>query len=224
MQDMVNNGKYSFLLDTVLPTIGLKNKKRKKPTKLQQEIFIWHSKKILEHLYNHPSVVYYTIFNEGWGQHNGSLIYKELKSLDSSRIYDTTSGWFFDSDSDLQSEHVYFKPINLTKKDSEKPLILSEFGGYSYKINEHSFNLTKTYGYKNCTSENFMQEMENLYYNQVIPSIKKGLDGLVLTQISDVEDETNGLITYDRKFVKVDKEKFKKISTLIYEEFEKRNK
>ena len=69
-----------------------------------------------------------------------------------------------------------------------------------------------------------MQEMENLYYNQVIPSIKKGLDGLVLTQISDVEDETNGLITYDRKVVKVDKEKFKKISNSLYEEFAKRNK
>ncbi len=224
MQDMVNNGKYSFILDTVLPTLGLKNKKIGKPTKIQKEIFLDSAKKTIEKLYNHPSVLYYTIFNEGWGQTDGTEIYKTLKKLDDTKIFDTTSGWFFDSESDVQSEHVYFKPIRLTKKEESKPLILSEFGGYSYKINENSYNLTNTYGYKNCTSENFMSEIENLYYNQVVPAIKSGLDGVVLTQISDVEDETNGIITYDRKVVKVDKQVFKKISKTLFEEFKKSQK
>ena len=219
-QDMVNNGKYSFLFDTVLPTIGFKKKRLVKTTQKQREVFIDTATKTVEHLYNCPSIVYYTIFNEGWGQHNSSAIYKLLKNLDGTRVWDTASGWFNDVQSDVQSEHVYFKKIDL-KNTSNKPLCLSEFGGYSYKILEYSFNQTSTYGYKNCTGENFMKDMESLYLEQVIPNVKNGLFATVLTQLSDVEDETNGLLTYDRKVLKVDSEKMQNISKALFDEFYK---
>ncbi len=217
-QDMLNNGKYSFFFDTALPTIGFKKKKIGKANAIQKQVFLDTAKQTINLLYNTPSVVYYTIFNEGWGQHDGTKIYKELKPLDASRVWDTASGWFNNVESDVISEHIYFKDINLTKSDN-KPIILSEFGGYSYKILENSFNLSKTYGYKNCTKDNFMVEMENLYLNQVLPEIKKGLCGLVLTQLSDIEDETNGLITYDRKVIKVDETKMQQISIALQNEF-----
>ena len=170
-------------------------------------------------LYNHPSVVYYTIFNEGWGQYYADALYSKLKSEDPTRIYDTTSGWFEETLSDVDSLHVYFKPFKI-KKVYKRPVILSEFGGYSYKIDSHSFNLGRTYGYKLFDSkDNFEAAIESLYRNEIIPEIKNGLRGAILTQLSDVEDETNGLYTYDRQLLKIDSERMCKISADIYKKF-----
>ena len=108
------------------------------------------------------------------------------------------------------------------KKNSKKPIVLSEFGGYSYKINKHSFNLNKTYGYKLFDDrEKFESAIEELYRNEIIPAIEKGLCASVLTQVSDVEDETNGLFTYDRQVLKISEERMKNISDDIYKCFKK---
>lgn len=218
-QDMVNNGGYSYLLDTVLPTVGIKRGLCRPASKIKREVFMKDSLDTISLLYNHPSVVYYTIFNEGWGQHNSSDIYRILKSADETRVWDTASGWFKGCESDVQSEHVYFKPVKL-KSEKGRPMVLSEFGGYSYKIEDHAFNLDKTYGYKTCkTKEEFTSDLEKLYLTEIVPMIVKGLNATVLTQVSDVEDETNGLVTYDRKIIKPDVDRMKRISNTLYEEF-----
>ncbi|MBQ8408569.1 MAG: MFS transporter [Clostridia bacterium] len=203
-QDMVNSGSYSFLIDTALPTVGFKKGISHKATKARREAFERDSAETVKHLYNHPSIVYYTVFNEGWGQFDADENYRRLKSLDPSRIWDATSGWFTEKESDVQSEHIYFKKLDL-KNDPEKPLVLSEFGGYSCKIEGHSFNLDKTYGYSFFTDrDQFEDALEKLYLDEVIPMIDRGLCAAVYTQVSDVEDETNGLMTYDRQILKVD--------------------
>ena len=203
-QDMVNSGKYSFFIDTALPTIGFKRGVRHRATKQRKYFFEAAARQTVNHLYNHPSVVQYTIFNEGWGQYDDERIYNELKALDPTRLYDTASGWFKPKKSDFQSEHIYFKPIKL-KADGKKPLFLSEFGGYSYKIKEHSFNLNKTYGYKKFEDKNaFVKAMQDLYLKEILPAVERGLCATVLTQLSDVEDETNGILTYDRKVQKLE--------------------
>ena len=201
-QDMVNNGRYNFLIDTALPTIGLKKGITHRVGKKRKAIFESHAKETIDLLYNHPCVCYYTIFNEGWGQYDADRVYAEMKAHDPTRIYDATSGWFTETKSDVKSEHVYFKKLNL--KESLLPLVLSEFGGYSCKIEGHSFNLDKTYGYRFFTNTSaFSDALEALYLEEVIPMVKKGLCAAVLTQVSDVEDETNGLFTYDRKVQKI---------------------
>ncbi len=220
-QDAVNNGKYSFLRDTALPTVGIKNIKRNSAPKKCRVNFEETAQKMIKLLYNHPSVCYYTIFNEGWGQYNGSRVYEKLKALDNSRIYDTASGWFTEQKSDVVSEHVYFKPIKL-KESPDRPLILSEFGGYCLKFGENSFNQDETYGYKKCaTNEDFERDLKALYKQQVLPAVKQGLNVTVLTQLSDVEDETNGLITYDRQIVKLNENSLAAEFRAIKEEFEK---
>jgi beta-galactosidase/beta-glucuronidase len=162
-------------------------------------------------LYNHPSIVYWKVFNEGWGQFDSANMYDFAKKLDSSRVIDTTSGWFKQKRSDVESEHVYFKPIKL--KESDKPIVLSEFGGYSYKPEGHVMNPHDTYGYRFFKEQSdFMDALEKLYNNEVIPLVEKGLCASVYTQVSDVEDETNGLLSYDRKVLKVDKSKMLKIA------------
>ena len=218
-QDMVNSGKYSFLIDTALPTIGIKRLFTHRASKFRREHFEKTAKGTIEFLYNHPSVCYYTVFNEGWGQYDADKIYTMLKSIDSSHVWDATSGWFNKKLSDVTSEHVYFKPIKL-KANPNRPLVLSEFGGYSYKIPEHSFNLKKTYGYRFFTdSDKFVEAMKKLYLQEVASAIEQGLCATVLTQLSDVEDETNGLLTYDREIRKIDPDTMQSISNAIYEKF-----
>lgn len=218
MQDCINNGKYSFLLDTAFPTVGIKKGLVRKVKQVQKDNFNQQMSEIAELLYNCPSVIYYTIFNEGWGQFKGDS-YSKLKEICGDRVIDTASGWFVPKESDVVSEHVYFKPVKL-KYNSGKPVILSEFGGYAYSIPEHTFNPDKKYGYKFFkTKDEFSKAMSELYEKDIIPAISEGLCGSVLTQISDVEDEVNGLITYDRKQIKVDISVMKDISRKINKAF-----
>ena len=223
-QDMINSGRYSFFIDTALPTVFLKKGISHRASQRRREAFEATCRGIIDNLYNHPSVVYYTIFNEGWGQFSAGEYYEKLKAIDPSRVYDTTSGWFKVRKSDVESDHVYFKPIRL-KAVKGKPMVLSEFGGYVYKVKEHSFNPDKTYGYKLFDDMSaFEQATIALYENQVMPSIDDGLCATVLTQLSDVEDETNGLLTYDRKVIKVDPAKMRELSEKLHKKFNQKTK
>ncbi len=218
-QDTVNNGSYSFLYDTALPTVGLK-RLPKFASKKVKKIFFETAEGMIKLLHNHPSVVYYTIFNEGWGQHSTRTAYSRLKSVDDSRIYDTASGWFKGGESDVQSEHVYFKKANF--KIGDKPCVLSEFGGYSCSVDGHRFNLDKVYGYKICAdTEAFNADLQALYLNEVVPLVRGGLSASVLTQLSDVEDETNGILTYDRRVNKANEAVMRGIADTLRDEFDK---
>ena len=218
-QDMVNSGKYSYLFDTVIPTILCKKNIEKRGTKKQREYFEKHSLKTLEHLYNHPSVCYYTIFNEGWGQHDSDNYYQKFKVIDSTRIYDTTSGWFEKKKSDVDSKHVYFKKLNLSAR-SDRPLIISEFGGYAYKVDGHVFNNQKNYGYQTYKSlQELTEGIKDLYLNQLLSCVKRGVNGDIITQLSDIEDEINGFLSYDRQVCKVDEKVMVDIYTKLNEAF-----
>lgn len=217
MQDMVNSGKYSFLWDTAIPTLGrrTKNDLRGGGSRKRKDFFIQHMQETVEHLYNHPSIVYYTIFNEGWGQFESDHMYELLKTEDSTRIIDTTSGWFRRRKSDVVSVHIYFKTPALHK--TYRPMVVSECGGYSYVIPDHSYSLYAKFGYGNCAdSEQLTGSIQNMYKKMIFPYIKQGLSGCIYTQLSDVEDETNGFYTYDRKICKVDKAHMLEISKELY--------
>ena len=221
-QDFVNNGTYSFLRDTALPTVGLRRGIRRHAPDAQKKHFTDTADRTVTLLYNHPSVVYYTIFNEGWGQFDPDTLYRRYRDMDSTRIWDATSGWFLEKESDVTSEHIYFKPLKL-KAIPDRPLVLSEFGGYVCKLPEHSFNQDKTYGYKIFTDiQSFRDGLEKLYRDEVIPSIENGLNAAVLTQVSDVEDETNGLVTYDRQVIKADEEAMRSIAQDLQEAFSRK--
>ena len=199
-QDMVNNGRYRFFRDTALPTVGFQHLPQllRRDHPLRRFTFTRHMKTTVRSLFNHPSILYWTIFNEGWGQTHGTELYEILKQLDPTRIVDTTSGWFRVSKTDVESRHVYFRKFRLPK--ARKPVVLSEFGGYVYKVPGHSFNPDKTYGYRLFSRRAAWQAaVEALYREQIRPNAARGLCAAVYTQLSDVEDETNGLVTYDRR-------------------------
>lgn len=181
----------------------------------QNEIIFY---KTIEFLYNCPCIGLWTIFNEGWGQFDSKRIYKQCLEIDSSRIYDHASGWFDQQISDVKSLHVYFKRVKMPnyKKVGNRAIILSECGGYSLKIEGHYFS-KKQFGYKKMkNSDELLKYYEILVKKDVISNIAKGLSAFIYTELSDVEDEINGFITYDRKVRKVPFEKIKQINDNIH--------
>ena len=213
-QDLVNTGDYYYIRDTILPTIGFKkNTYHPKYSPRREQFFIQHSEAEITHLHNHPCLLLYTLFNEGWGQHDTQKLYEHFKNFAPDRIWNASSGWFKNSDSDLQSEHIYFGSLAM-KPLGEKPLTLTEFGGYSWPVPGHRFNLDEEYGYQKYTDVAGLQgALTRLYREDILPQVKeKGLCLTVLTQVSDVEDETNGMVTYDRRFIKVDKAEMQAIA------------
>ncbi|MBE6982315.1 MAG: glycoside hydrolase family 2 [Ruminococcaceae bacterium] len=218
-QDMVNNGSYSFLQDTALPTLGKQKRKdhrRNRDPKVRQG-FLDAMTATVNQLKNHPCILYWTIFNEGWGQFDSDRVYPQLKALDDTRFIDTTSGWFRRKETDVESLHIYFDRWGRLKP-AQKPLVLSEFGGHTYAVEDHLWNPGKAYGYKTCkTPEAYRRSIETLYRSVIIPAVKKGLCAAIYTQLSDVEDEINGFFTYDRKVNKADPETMQAIARALFE-------
>jgi len=216
-QDMVNNGDYKFMRDTIWPTFGIKKeddrKKHRDPK--TREAFLEGMRGTVEQLRNHSCICYWTIFNEGWGQFEADKAYEILKQMDPSRIVDATSGWFQQSKTDVESKHLYFEKLHLGKRRN-LPQVLSEFGGYVYKIPEHSFHLKDTYGYRIYKDrESFAKAFVKTYLEKIVPMAGRGLSAAIYTQVSDVEDETNGMLTYDRRVCKLDPEETKEIEAVL---------
>ena len=204
-QDLVNNSDYNFNRDTALPTVGIQKLDDRNLHKDPEHraMFKACAEGVVNQLKNHPCICYWTIFNEAWGQFDSDNVYSWFRTLDSTRFIDSTSGWFRRNKSDVDSRHVYFKKVKLSG-DGKKPLVLSEFGGKTYKAEGHLFNPDKSYGYGGCaTLEALNQEVRRLYMEEILPCIPKGLCAAIYTQVSDVEDEINGLLTYDRRVEKL---------------------
>ncbi len=218
MQDMVNSGVYSWIKDTALPTLGVYQRGNGKlwGRKKRRDFFIGSMQETISHLHNHPCVAAYTIFNEGWGQFDSDAMYELAKRQDGTRLYDATSGWFHGRKSDFDSQHIYFKPLQIPPIP-EKPVLVSECGGYSYRVPHHFFARFTRFGYGDCGDEAELTGCIRKLYEQIIlTSIPKGVSGCVYTQLSDVEDETNGFYTYDRKVCKVDKAAMREIAGRLF--------
>ena len=215
-QDMVNNGGYHYILETVLPTLHFQKRNDRHMTRDPEtrKNFLAAMEETARLLNNHPCICLWTIFNEGWGQFCADEAYRRLKAIDPERFIDSTSGWFHQKKSDVDSLHIYFEDLHLGKKPL--PQLLSEYGGYVYKIPEHSFNIEKTYGYRKYeTREEFVAALRETYQNALLPLAAKGLCGAVYTQVSDVEDETNGLLTYDRAELKIRPEELRDLAQAL---------
>ena len=210
MQDMVSGGPYSWLLDTALPTVGFKRTPHLPQTRRWKARFEKQARETLQHLHNHPCIVAYTIFNEGWGQFEPERLYHLLRTDDPTRFYDVCSGWFEPKETDVDSLHVYFR--NKRLHPGKRPMFLSECGGYARAIPGHLWKPDAKYGYgKTDTEAQLTAAIGQMYREMVLPAIPEGLCGVVYTQLSDVEEEINGLYTYDRQVCKVDGAEMKRI-------------
>ena len=173
----------------------------------EEELF-----EMIDSLYNYTSICCWVPFNEGWGQFDAKRIGDAIKEKDPSRFVDHASGWYDQKGCDFRSMHKYILPVILPKYDG-RPIVLSEFGGYSQKIKGHVWNWEKSFGYQMYSSkEKLTKAYRSLHEKQIIPNIKKGLSATVYTQVSDVEFEVNGILSYDRELVKIDEDTLRELN------------
>ena len=167
---------------------------------------------MIRHLYNAVSIAMWVPFNEGWGQFDSGDAVQRILKLDATRTIDHASGWHDQKIGDVKSLHVYFRKYRFKQDKLLRAVVLSEFGGYNFRVNGHCFN-EKDFGYKRFeTTDALLEAYRNLYENEILPAKRQGLCATVYTQLTDVEDELNGLITYDRKVVKMPMEALKEIN------------
>ena len=217
-QDMINGGGKYGLEISVIPFVNITLNDNNYSTfhrtdKEGRDLYYQELEEIVDTLYNCPCIALWVPFNEGWGQFDSKKAYDKLKSLDKTRIVDSASGWHDMGKSDVISKHIYFTPIKVKK--GNRAYVLSEFGGLGLKLKGHTFN-NKMFGYKVSFSRESLTEVyKRLFTKTIIPQIKDGLSATVYTQVTDVEDELNGLLTYDREVEKVDFETLKKINERV---------
>lgn len=152
----------------------------------------------------HPSIGFWTLFNEGWGQFDACAATEAVRALDATRPIDATSGWYDQGCGDFLSIHNYFRPFRAGwhgKQRGNRAAIISEFGGLAQMTPGHT-SLDHSYGYGDfVTVEDWRGAVQKLL-SEVESLQVEGLAGYVYTQVSDVEEEVNGLLTYDRKINK----------------------
>ena len=158
-------------------------------------------------LYNCPCIVYWTIFNEGWGQFDAKEIYQKLKFVDPTRIYDHASGWHDQGSSDVKSMHIYKWKVKVPARYKLKgrAYVCSECGAYI--LDKRLKEAKKKEGFIYLlfnNKEDFQKEYIRFINEEIKPAKDKGMSGFIYTQLSDVEEEMNGFVTYDRKEIKVD--------------------
>jgi hypothetical protein len=147
-------------------------------------------------------------FNEGWGQFDAADVARELAALDPTRSIDHASGWHDQGAGDLWSLHVYQRRFRVPRRgsDERRVLALSEYGGYDLTVPGHSWG-AEHFGYRHFESATALGEaFVRLHDEEVAPAVRRGLGATVYTQLSDVEDEVNGLMTYDRELLKLPEE------------------
>ncbi|MBP3330489.1 MAG: glycoside hydrolase family 2 [Clostridia bacterium] len=167
-------------------------------------------------LHNCVSIGCWVPFNEGWGQFDAKRIAEKVKSIDPSRVVDHASGWFDQKGGDLRSMHRYVAPITKGRSDN-RAFVVSEFGGYSRIVSGHTMNENKAFGYMMYKDKKSLTKAyEKLFNRQIIPLVSKGLSAVVYTQLSDVENETNGIMTYDRDIMKLDNETIIKLNKRLF--------
>lgn len=222
-QDMLNGGKkYKQHRIMLAPFFNLhindKNYKGMGRSEESKEQYFKEAFGLQDSLYNVVSLCLYTPFNEAWGQFDAVEVTEKLRERDNSRLYDHASGWQDKGGGDVYSRHIYFRKIR-AKNDKKRVFALTEFGGYSLPIEDHLFT-SKKFGYKMFKSqEEFKSAYAKLYKTEIIPLIKKqGLSATVYTQLTDIEDEINGIFTFDR-VLKLPKQELIEINKQIYKEF-----
>ncbi|MCR5843134.1 MAG: glycoside hydrolase family 2 [Oscillospiraceae bacterium] len=166
---------------------------------------------MISHLYNCPCICMWVPFNEGWGQFDAAEMLAYVRGLDPTRTVDHASGWHDQGVGEVKSLHVYFKRYSFRPDEKGRAVLLSEFGGYSCRVKKHSFS-KRSFGYRLFDMpEDLAMAIKALYRDEIAPAKKYGLSAAVYTQLSDVEDELNGLVTYDRQVVKIPPEKVREI-------------
>jgi beta-galactosidase/beta-glucuronidase len=170
---------------------------------------------MIENLINHPSIVVWVPFNEAWGQFQTEEVTKFIRSLDSSRLVNSVSGWVDKKVGDIKDIHVYPGP-DMPEVEENRAVVLGEFGGLGFKVQNHIWKTRIYWSYKKYkTKKELIVNYTDLIKKTKI-LVKRGLSAAVYTQTTDIEGEINGFITYDRKKTKMPMKKIANLNKGLY--------
>ena len=228
-QDMPNGGgEYNMVFVTHLPNAsdrfarGVSDRhygifKRKDGEGRRQ--YYTDLKNMVSTLYNYPSIAVWVPFNEGWGQFDAAKATKEVREIDSGRLINEACGWFDQGGGDMYSIHNYRHKLKV-KPQQDRVVALTEYGGYAYPLEEH-LSCKKEFGYQHYHStEELTQNYKRLWEEEIYPNLQYGLCSAIYTQTSDIEEEINGVLTYDREIVKLDEDQVKEMNDKLYGMFD----
>lgn len=208
-QDMINGGStYNLVKTCYIPTVlsPLRSKRdndyayTSRADKNGREEWKKECIETVRQLYNCTSICTWVLFNEGWGQFDAGENTEMVREVDNTRIIDAHSGWFDQDAGDVKSEHIYF--FELVAKKSKKPYVISEFGGISHAVKGHTYS-DRYFGYGSHDDRNALKTAYNAMDKKIQELKKEGLCASVYTQLTDIEEEVNGIMTYDRKVMKL---------------------
>ena len=216
-QDMVSGGgSYGALHTSYLPTLlraswtrhddegPIAQRQLSSADEAYREEWLGTCEGTIRLLRDHPSVIGWTLFNEGWGQFAARSAVAAVRALDPTRPIDATSGWYDRGCGDILSAHNYFRPLEVwrDRASRRRAFVISEFGGVSWAVPGH-VSLSSSYGYDAASGKDDFAREVGALLDKADALEGKGLAGFVYTQLSDVEEETNGLLTYDRRVTKL---------------------
>lgn len=173
---------------------------------------------MINHLYHFPSIVAWVPFNEGWGQFDAPKATKMIREVDPDRLVNEACGWFDQKGGDMYSIHNYIHKLKV-KPQKDRVVALTEYGGYAYPVRGH-LACEKEFGYQHYrSSEELSAGYKRLWEDELFPNLERGLCSAIYTQTSDIEEEVNGLMTYDREVDKMEPEEIRELNRRLYERF-----
>lgn len=182
--------------------------------------FEWELRRMIDLHFNAPSIVMWIPFNEGWGQYATDRIANGVKEYDPTRLVNSASGWALRPSGDINDIHCYQTKVTIPPTSIDKATVLGEYGGIGYPVKGHLWNPEmRNWGYQTYHSAEELLKYYKYKLDQIDEMKKtKGLSAAVYTQTTDVEGEVNGLMTYDRKVIKMPVDKLKKMHSALFEE------
>ncbi len=208
-QDMINGGTtYNLVKTCYIPTVLFPLRRKRdndygytsRADKNGREEWKKECVETVSQLYNCTSICTWVLFNEGWGQFDAKENTDMVRGIDSTRIIDAHSGWFDQDAGDVKSEHIYF--FELIAKKGKKPYVISEFGGISFAVEGHIYS-DRYFGYGSHSDREALRDAYNVFEKKIEELREEGLCASVYTQLTDIEEETNGIMTYDRRVLKL---------------------
>lgn len=175
---------------------------------------------MIDALYNAACIGMWVPFNEAWGQFDAAKIAEWVAEYDPTRTVDHASGWHDQGAGEIASLHIYFRKLAIPrpKRVAGRAIVISEYGGYSLMEPGHAWRANKEFGYKKMKDRaDLARAYVSLIRDQLLPLIPLGVSAAVYTQLTDVETELNGLLTYDREIVKIDPETLREIHEEVIE-------
>jgi beta-galactosidase/beta-glucuronidase len=171
-------------------------------TKESADQYVTELKRMIETKFNHPSIIMWIAFNEGWGQFDTPGITKIISESDPSRLVNSASGWTDRGTGNVLDIHHYPDPV-VPLAEENRAIVLGEYGGLGLAVSGHTWE-NKNWGYRNMEDSLQLQSRYREFSSTIQKFVKeKGLSAAIYTQTTDVETETNGLMTYDRKINKM---------------------